>query len=98
MVSPEVEQGKELPEGVKEVKEPQVPVSISELGVSQTPSQVGHQVQDVGQPVIGPPAAATITIQIPTSQTQLADWSRGSPGNSLTWFAMFWLRMIKKAL
>ena len=43
-------------------------------------------------------ASQGVSIQIPTSQDQLEDWSHGAPTNALTWFAAFWLRLIKKAL
>jgi len=44
------------------------------------------------------PATQTITVTIPAAPTQLADWSKGNSSNSLTWYAAFWLRLLRKAL
>jgi hypothetical protein len=99
---PEIEKPQGQPqEGViKEIPEtPEIPTNLQEQGVVARPTQVTAQVADAaGKPLIQTPATQTVTITIPTSQQQLADWSKGSPTNSLTWFAFFWLRMIKKAL
>lgn len=39
-----------------------------------------------------------VTIVVPASTTQLDDWAKGDPQESLTWIAVYWLRLIKKAL
>mgnify|MGYP006961835535 CR=1 FL=1 len=100
--TPEIEKPQLQPqEGVvKEIPEmPEVPVNLEEQGVAATPNQISVQVtDDQGIPPIQTPAVQTVTITIPTNQQQLADWSKGLPGDSLTWFALFWLRMIKKAV
>lgn len=78
---------------------PEVPPHIERMGVKPAPSQVTAGVtDDAGRQLIQTPATQVVTIQIPAPQAQLADWSHGSPANSLTWLATFWLRMIKKAL
>lgn len=100
--TPEIEKPQGQPqEGViKEIPEtPEIPVNLQEQGVTPTPTQITAQVaDDAGKPLIQTPATQVVTITIPTSQQQLADWSKGSPSSSLTWFATFWLRMVKKAL
>ncbi len=100
--TPEIEKPPVQPqEGVvKEIPEtPEVPSHLQEQGVTVRPTQITAQVHDdKGVPLIQTPATQTITITIPTTQQQLADWSKGSPSDSLTWLAMFWLRMLKKAL
>lgn len=101
-VTPEIEKPQTQPQEqgvIKEVPEtPEIPSQLEKQGVTVTPAQVAAKVSDdQGVPMIQTPAAQTITITIPTSQEQLADWSKGSPSDSLTWLAMFWLRMIKKA-
>lgn len=40
----------------------------------------------------------TVTIMVPASTTQLDDWAKGDPQESLTWIAVYWLRLIKKGL
>lgn len=99
--TPEIEKPQIQPqEGiVKEIPEtPEVPSHLEQQGLSARPTQVTAQVSDQGKPLIQSPATKVVTITIPTTQQQLADWSKGSPSDSLTWFAFFWLRMIKKAI
>lgn len=98
-VAPEREpQAPPPPEGV--IEHPtEIPVEVERLGVKRMPTQVTAQVTDpVGKPLIQTQASQSVTIQIPTDQTQLDDWAKGSSTDSLTGFAMFWIRMIKKAL
>jgi hypothetical protein len=101
-VSPEVEKPQVQPqEGVvKEIPDtPEVPSHLEQHGVTARPTQITAQVSDdAGAPLIQAPATQVVTITIPTTQQQLADWSKGSPSDSLTWLAMFWLRMIRKAV
>jgi len=80
-------------------EEMEIPPEVERAtGVTPTKSQVTAQVaDDTGKPLIQTPAAQKVTIQIPASPTQLDEWSKGSPGASLTWFAAFWMRIIKKA-
>lgn len=86
------------PEGVTE-RPVEIPPEVERTGAKPTPSQVTAQVaDDQGKQLIQSPATQVVTIQIPAAQAQLEDWSHGSPANSLTWFATFWLRLIKKAL
>lgn len=87
-----------VPEGVQE-RVTEIPPEVERAGGQRVPTQVTAQVtDDKGQPLIQAPATQTVTVQIPASQSQLDDWSHGSPTSSLTWFATFWLRLIKKAL
>jgi hypothetical protein len=90
----------EVPEGVREPPEaPELPAHIEKGGVKVQPTQFTAQVyDDKGKPLIQTPATKTVTVQLPADQTALASWSKGSISDSLTWLAMFWLRIIKKAL
>lgn len=100
-ITPEQEKLTPSPESViKEIPEtPEVPREIHEVGVAPRPSQfTARVVDDTGAPLIQSPATQTITITLPATPQQLSDWSKGSPSLSLTWFASFWLRIIKKAL
>ncbi|OGM11775.1 hypothetical protein A2Z22_04365 [Candidatus Woesebacteria bacterium RBG_16_34_12] len=68
-------------------------------GIVPRQAQFTAQVtDDQGQPLIQTPQAKTITIQLPADQVQLAALAKGSPSKALTWFAQFWLRLIKKAI
>jgi hypothetical protein len=85
------ERQEDLPEPASELKE---------AGIEHVPSQVTAQVtdDDTGKLLMQSPATKTVTVTIPASQKQLDDWAKGSPVDALTWFASFWLRIIKKAL
>lgn len=52
----------------------------------------------VGDQMVQAPANQTVAVQIPNTQTNLIAWSKGGIVDSITWLAMFWLRVIKKAL
>lgn len=96
-VSPESEK----PQTSEAVTEHEIDISpeVEKAGATTTPSQVTAQVADTqGKQLIQAPATQVVTIQLPVGQDQLEDWSHGSPKNSLTWFATFWLRMIKKGM
>lgn len=85
---------------VKEIPEaPEVTGEIAKLA-KPTPTQFTAKITDpkTGKPLVTSPATQSVTISIPASSTQLLNWAKGSPKESLTWFANFWLRLIKKAL
>ena len=72
---------------------------VQEVGGRVVPSQITAQVvDDTGKPLTTSPATQVVTITIPASQQQIADWTKGSPSDSLTWLATFWIRLIKKAI
>ena len=84
---------------VKEIPEvPEIPSHLEQQGVVARPVQITAQVSDQVKSLVQTPQTQTVTITIPTTQQQLTDWSKGSLSDSLTWFALFWLRMIKKAV
>lgn len=87
--------------GVIEVRpeEMEIPPEVERAtGIVTTKTQVTAQVtDDSGKPLIQTPTVKPTTIQVPATPTQLTEWAKGSPGQSLTWFANFWLRLIKKA-
>lgn len=89
-----------VPEGVKEIPEtPEIPPHIEREGVASAQGQVTAQVtDDSGQQLIQTPQAKTVTLETPADEVQLESWSHGSPTSALTWFANFWLRLIKKAV
>ncbi len=78
----------------------EIPPELERGGIArQTPSQFKAQVSDdSGKPLIQTPQTQTVTIQIPATQGQLEDWSKGDPENAITWLAVFWIRLIKKGL
>ncbi len=67
-------------------------------GLTPRQSQFKAQVyDDSGKPLIQTPQSKVVTIQIPSDQVTLKTLSKGSILDSITWLAMYWLRMIKKA-
>lgn len=93
-----------FPEREKNVIE--TPEEASSLTIERkevaTPIPVTFQKQvksDSGKPLIQVPGqGGKIKITIPKQPTELEQLSKGSISDSLTWFAAFWIRMIKKAI
>ncbi len=98
-VNPEVERKPETPpEGVEHrPEEIGVPERIQDV-VKKTPTQVTAQVtDDDDQDLIHTPETKEIAIEIPGNQASFEQQAQGSVTESTTWFAAFWVRMIKKA-
>jgi hypothetical protein len=86
-------------EGLIKERPEEVPPEVERVGVKPTQTQFKAQVtDDKGQPLIQTPQTQTVTVKIPATQTQLDTWAKGPAENALTWFAVFWIRIIKKAL
>lgn len=68
--------------------------------VSSIPVTFQKQVKsDSGKPLIQVSGGEEkVKITIPKAQTELETLSKGSISDSITWFAAFWIRMIKKAI
>jgi hypothetical protein len=100
MVNPiEREPEPKVPEGIVERPETLPEKLEKEQHIKVRPTQFKKQVtDDQGKPMIHTPKAKTITISLPSDQQQLAAWSKGPITSSLTWFGVFWLRLIKKAM
>lgn len=81
------------------IPEEATPLTIERKEViSAVPSQFTKQVSDSGKPLIQTPATSQVTVKLPADSPTLTNLSKGSVENAITWFANFWLRMIKKAL
>lgn len=100
-VTPEIAQPTPTPDVQAPVEAPvEAPAPI------ETPSQATPQAPQVvaTAPVQPQPQPAnqtvsdTPTVTIPTSQTALTQMAQGNPGDSMTWLAHFWERVVKKAL
>jgi len=85
---------------VTEIPETASPFTIEKKEVvTSVPSQFTAKVTNgAGSPLVQTPINQNVTIQIPNDQAMLKGYASGSPQNAITWFAAFWLRMIKKAL
>jgi hypothetical protein len=85
---------------IQERPEEASPLTIEKKEVATPiPVQFRRQViSDKGQPLIATPATTSVTVTIPQTPTVLAALAKGSVSDSVTWFAAFWLRMIKKAV
>lgn len=85
---------------VEERPEEASPLEIEKKEVvTPVPVQFKKQVtDDKGRPLIQTPATRTVTITLPEEESRLTALAKGSISDSITWFAHFWLRMIKKAI
>lgn len=85
---------------VEERAEEASPLVIEKKEVATpTPTIFKSQVSDdKGQPLITSSLAKPITITLPADDSRLGVLVKGSVDDSLTWFAAFWLRLIKKAV
>jgi hypothetical protein len=87
------------PEFTVHSEEVEVPADLTRLGIRAVEKEFKTPVtNDRGQPLVVSPTSQKVTIQLPATRGQLASWSKGPISSSLTWFAAFWLRMIKKAI
>ncbi len=99
-VSPEQEKDQKplvdtIPEQISEV----APEIEKTQGVSQVPSQFSKKAaDDMAGSGVQTPQTSSVSIQLPAVPSQLDDWAKGDPENAITWLAMFWIRLIKKAL
>lgn len=77
----------------------EIPPELEKAGVVPHPTSFTAKVtDDKGTNLVQPQGSGVGTITIPSDQQTLAAASKGSITDSITWFALFWLRMIKKAL
>ena len=85
-----------VPDGVTHVPtQPDIP---SDQGVQVRQSEFTAQVvDDHNKPLTSSPATSHITIEIPADSGVLETLSKGPDENSVTWYASYWLRMVKKA-
>ena len=87
------------PEAVKSTEEYKVPEKLVDTGIEATEKAFTATVKDKkGQNLIQTPATKQVTVQLPSDQPTLTTQAKGSTTSSATWFASFWLRMVKRAL
>ena len=91
---------REVKGGLEERPEEISPLTIERKEVvTPTPSTFTQVVKgNNGKPLIQTPKTADVTIEIPNDQETLTSLAKGKVSDSITWFAAFWLRVIKKAL
>lgn len=91
---------KEIKLRVEEREEEASPLIIERKEVvTPIPVQFNKQItDDKGQSLVQSPATQSVTITLPSDRSQLTTLAKGSVSDSITWFASFWLRMIKKAI
>ena len=85
--------------GIQEVpSEFIVPETLAQSDLKVVQKHFTAQVHgDNGALLIQTPPTQVISVEPPSSVTVLTQQSKGSTTSSLTWLAMFWLRIIKKA-
>ena len=90
-----------IPEPVVKERVDEIEVSerLEEAGIRKVETAHKATVQDdSGNLLVHDPSTKQVSIQVPQDADSLKSSSKGKISNSLTWFARFWLRMIKKAL
>jgi hypothetical protein len=94
-----VEKKGEVPGVVERPEVPEIPPSVErKTGVSVRPQNFNApSMRHQGQQVFTTPQTQTVSIQLPADQGQIKGWAGGPVTSALTWFARFWLRIIKKA-
>lgn len=99
MSIPEKEPKLEIPEVRERPVVPEIPPEVERVGVKPRITQFTSQItNDTKKRLMNSSNTQAQTISIPADPEKLSQWSAGSPNASLTWFASFWIRMIKKAL
>lgn len=104
MTTPETKD--KIPEGVTHIPEdfsPEVEKQFQEFGVTSQPTQPQAVTDDQGKPIAQPAGAVfqpppAPTTEIPQSPETLKTWKKDSAENSRKWYAVFWERVIAKAL
>jgi hypothetical protein len=77
----------------------EIPPHIESGGVSATQKTFTQTVSDdSGKVLVQSPQVKAVSIQLPSDVDTLKVWAKGSPLQSITWFARFWLRLLKKAI
>lgn len=88
------------PEGGVVVRPETLPEKIEKIipGVQVTQTQFTKQVTDNrGKPLITTPQTQKVVIELPQPEEALLQESKGDIGESRTWLAKFWLRLVEKA-
>ena len=76
----------------------EVPKSLKKEGIEAVETAYKARVKDdKGQNLTQSPSNTAVAIQIPYNDAALQAKSKGSIKDSLTWLALFWLRVAKKA-
>lgn len=80
---------------------PDIPVEVEnkQNPVTPTPTQFTAQVKsDQGQPLISTPNNSGVKITIPAAPAVLKEVAKGSIDETKTWSALYWIRMMGKAI
>lgn len=92
--SPERESEKYIESSQEEIE---VPANLARLGIHAVEKEFKTPVtDDSGRPLLQNVPAVNITL--PTDSTTLSAWAKGPVSAAITWLAVYWLRMIKKAM
>lgn len=85
---------------IKEIpQDAEVSAGMEAGGVQAVPSQFATAVQDdSGNQLISSPAISKVTLEIPATREQLELIASQTSDESKKGFAIFWIRLIKKAL
>lgn len=70
-----------------------------ETGVEKVETAFTANIKDDrGQPLIQTPQTQAVTVSVPAPQIVLTQTAKGSKNEAITWWALFWIRAIQKAV
>ncbi|MFC1649436.1 hypothetical protein ACFL2C_01810 [Patescibacteria group bacterium] len=87
------------PESVDQIpQQPSMSQEAINRGVQVRQVEFTEKVVDENnKPLTSSPATTDVTIEIPAEKSVLETLAKGSEESAVTWFASFWLRMLRKA-
>lgn len=79
---------------------PKISENLSrETGIEKVETAFTANIKDdQGQPLVQTPQTQVVTVQVPASQAQLTQTVKGPKDEARTWWALFWIRAIQKAI
>ena len=76
----------------------EVPEALEDTGMKAVETAFKATVKDGKKPLIKSASTDDVVVKIPKTQQVLEDQAKGDSSDSSTGFAVFWIRMIKKAI
>src|SRR3990167_11538880 len=96
----DIERKTGIPEVLERPEEfPEIPEDIeAKEGVKATKTTFDAKIEENGKPLVENPATREVTITIPAEMERIEKLSKGSADDSSTWWAAYFMRMVKQAV
>lgn len=82
----------------EEKEEFEIPETLEDTGMKAVETAFKATVKDGKKPLIKSASTDDVIVKIPKTRQILENQAKGNSGDSSTGFAVFWIRMIKKAI